>query len=194
MKTILNPFAQGVTGKNTERAPVRIVAFNGDNVCAVKARQTCVALIPEFGQSCEFDYSCWGFTELGNKEEFKAALDETRVADLIVVAGRADEELPAVVRVCLEMALAEKGRADRVMIALLEAGSADTTAGRKPMEHYLRRIGLEAGMQYLAEWFDPSSSAVAEPAKEEPRKPGKTSGPYEMPSHPGDYREWGINE
>jgi hypothetical protein len=194
MKEIPNSFAIGKAGAGSERAPVRVVAFGAGDLSAGQTHHICADLLPEFGRDRELDLSSWSFGKLAADAEFKAALNAARVADIIVLASPSNEELPAVVRACLDHALAGHDRACGTLIALLIEPHVKTPGAGSVVDRCLRRAAHEAGIQYLVQWLDSAGLPGLTSASEAQPKPTRTAASFEPPIHPGDYREWGIND
>jgi hypothetical protein len=131
--------------------PLNIVVVFADTLLAKKSAQIYNELIEQFAPDCVFNASWWKFDRLLQRELFEAASHDAAEADIVIVAAHADEDLPEPVKGWMDMALCKAAKQDRLLIALLGAGtgwrSADSAANQ-----YLRTAAQEAGMEYLHRW------------------------------------------
>ncbi len=149
---LLPPIQKEEESSTEASAPLNIVVVFADTLLAKKSTQIYNELIEQFAPDCVFNASWWKFDRLFQQELFAAATHAAAEADIVMVATHADEDLPEAVKGWIDMALRKAAKPDRLLIALLGAGT-----GWRPVnsaaEQYLRTAAQDAGMEYLHHWI-----------------------------------------
>ena len=98
-----------------------VVVIYDDPSAARRAMKFFTELVREFGDEFEFHCELWRFDWLDLPKIRAAAVLESCVADLLIVAAQCDADLPAPVKDWLNRCIAEKTPGSAGLVAMLES-------------------------------------------------------------------------
>jgi hypothetical protein len=98
-----------------------VVIIYDDRSAAKRAMKFFSELVRQFGDEFEFHCEIWRFDWLDLPKVHAAAVLESSVADLLIVAAQGDADLPAPVKDWLNRCIAEKTPGSAGLVAMLES-------------------------------------------------------------------------
>ncbi len=120
----------------------------------VEAQESAVAfcdrLIERFWSEFGFDVSWWSFPLLEGTDSAKQAGEKAKNANILLLAGRPDGELPSHVQTWLETWLRNRGDREGTVVGLFGREAAQELES-SAKHFYLRRMAHQMGLDYLTQ-------------------------------------------
>lgn len=173
----------------------KIVFFYEDFDAVIHARKAFPFIVRTLSPVQAVDASAWSFTMLGTSEFNASAILDASYADVLVVAAKGDSELPACIFTWLEMAMAMRGDAEAVLVALHDE-RLEFDGAAAPLCSSLRGIADRLGVGFVCS-RDLNADADQEPPLQAPhdRRGASILVPEATIQPTADLqRWWGIND
>lgn len=131
---------------NLDNASIKIVIAYDSAATGKRAEAIYERLAKRLGDNFDFEQRLWRFDVLEEESVRAEAARDAANADIVIVATRQDEKLPAGVQTWLESSLQQHSGAS-ALVALLDHPSADASG----VQPYLEDVARRGGMDFFAQ-------------------------------------------
>jgi hypothetical protein len=181
-----------------DKPPFRIVIAYEDFDTGLRAKEMLARLSNELNPEFEVQRDVWKFELLGHSPLRKQAALEASAADMILIAARAETELPEHVKSWIEEWAAQRDGRVAALVALLDQEEAEPVLpGQAPaLCAFLQQTAEAAGMDFFCKtgnWQQQDFEYVFFETTHHPAAP-KPQILEEVLYQEGSRREWGIND
>ena len=178
--------------------PFRIVIAYEDFDAGLRAKDMLARLSSELCPEFEVTQDVWKFELLGHAPLRKQAALEASGADMILIAARAEAELPPHVKRWIEEWARQRDGRVAALVALLDQDQAEQLSSGQPppLCAFLQQTAEAAGMDFFCKTGDWRQQDF-EYVFFETTHHHETATPQvleEVLHHDGPAREWGIND
>jgi hypothetical protein len=177
--------------ESTSTPPFEVVLTYQDFHCGLRAKEFFNRLVRDHGSLFRFLCHLWRFDFLSAPELSGQAIAEAVNADMIVIAARAQAELPALAKAWIERWRREP-RTSGALVALLDGLQ---TSSASTVCTYLRNVATTSQMRFFCNASPPSEMDIAFPIEVVQRP--ETTARLENKVRFRDLAaasHWGINE
>ena len=179
--------------ESTSTPPFEVVLTYQDFHCGIRAKEFFDRLVRDHGSFFRFLCHLWRFDFLSAPELSSQAIAEAVNADMIVIAARAQAELPALAKAWIERWRREP-RTPGALVALLD-GVGLSSSSVSAVCTYLRDVAATSQMRFFCNASPPSEMDIPFPVEINQR-------PDTIARQQGQVRfrdlaassHWGINE
>jgi hypothetical protein len=139
-------------GKQSSPTPFNVLIMYEDFGTGKRAKRGLDCVAEELGNDFEFRHTMWRLDILQDPKLNILAAPALAEADLLIISLRAEGQIPAKIRVLIDMWLAEKINRDGALVALFEAKASETRGSVYAcLANLARRHGLDFLVQTVGE-------------------------------------------